>query len=62
MAGLLYDVGHGAFGHFLDTYVLSDLGLTHETLGAKINENELGGLLRGVAVCPFCRTVVSRPA
>lgn len=53
LGGLLHDVGHGPFGHFLDDHYLSHFGLTHETLGAKIIVDELGELIRGVRRNPF---------
>jgi hypothetical protein len=52
MAALLHDVGHGPFGHFFDDQYLDRYGITHETLGAHIIENELGDLLRRIRRTP----------
>jgi HD superfamily phosphohydrolase len=48
MSALLHDVGHGPFGHFFDDHYLDQFGITHETIGSVIIEQELGDLLRGI--------------
>lgn len=52
MAALLHDVGHGPFGHFFDDHYLDQFGITHETIGSVIIEQELGDLLRGIRRSP----------
>ena len=53
LAALLHDVGHGPFGHFLDTHLLKQYDLTHETLGAEIIRRELADTIRAVRRNPY---------
>ena len=57
MAALLYDVGHGPFGHFFDMHYLAEYKLNHELVGSRIILDQLADLIRGVRRNPNSRMV-----
>ena len=64
LAGLLHDIGHGPFCHFLDEQYLSRFHTNHEEIGQHIIREKMAPLLKGIRQSPhgpYQRTEVLDP-
>src|ERR1700716_3211208 len=52
LAGLLHDIGHGAFRHFFDEDYLDRWGIDHEVIGRRLITTELAPLIVALRASP----------